>query len=88
MKTIFITGTSSGLGKAAVHLFHSKGWNVIATMRNTTKEKHFEGLERTYRTFLAIRMPFLEKKSMEGMPDFGNINFCLTFAPPFVTTCC
>lgn len=46
MKTIFITGTSSGLGKAAVELFHSKGWNVIATMRNTAKATDFEGMER------------------------------------------
>lgn len=29
MKTIFITGTSSGLGSAAVRLFHSKGWKVM-----------------------------------------------------------
>lgn len=46
MKTIFITGTSSGLGKAAVNLFHAKGWNVIATMRDTGKAKDFEGMER------------------------------------------
>jgi NAD(P)-dependent dehydrogenase (short-subunit alcohol dehydrogenase family) len=45
MKTIFITGTSGGLGKTAVQLFHSKGWNVIATMRNTDKAKDFEGME-------------------------------------------
>jgi len=46
MKTIFITGTSSGLGNAAVELFHNKGWNVIATMRNLENEKIFDGLER------------------------------------------
>ena len=34
MKTIFMTGTSTGLGKAAVKLFADKGWKVIATMRN------------------------------------------------------
>ncbi len=34
MKTIFMTGTSTGLGKAAVKLFAGKGWKVIATMRN------------------------------------------------------
>lgn len=34
-RTIFITGASSGLGRATAKLFHSKGWNVIATMRNT-----------------------------------------------------
>lgn len=33
MKTIFITGASTGLGKAAVELFAAKGWRVIATMR-------------------------------------------------------
>lgn len=38
MKTIFITGASSGLGKAAAKLFQSKGWSVIATMRNPEKE--------------------------------------------------
>jgi short-subunit dehydrogenase len=37
-KTIFITGASSGLGKSSVRLFQSKGWNVIASMRNPEKE--------------------------------------------------
>jgi NAD(P)-dependent dehydrogenase (short-subunit alcohol dehydrogenase family) len=37
-KTIFITGASTGLGKATAKLFQSKGWNVIATMRNPEKE--------------------------------------------------
>jgi len=45
MKTVFITGTSSGLGKAAVRLFHAKGWKVIATMRNVEKGKDFADLE-------------------------------------------
>ncbi|SFU66715.1 NADP-dependent 3-hydroxy acid dehydrogenase YdfG [Pustulibacterium marinum] len=38
MKTIFITGASSGLGKATALFFQSKGWQVIATMRNPEKE--------------------------------------------------
>ena len=37
-KTIFITGASSGLGKASALLFAKKGWNVIATMRNPESE--------------------------------------------------
>lgn len=34
MRTIFITGASSGLGRACVKVFADKGWRVIATMRN------------------------------------------------------
>lgn len=33
-KTVLITGASSGIGKEAALLFHKKGWNVVATMRN------------------------------------------------------
>lgn len=44
-KTIFITGASSGLGKATAKLFQSKGWNVIATMRNPQNETELSSLE-------------------------------------------
>lgn len=33
-QTIFITGSSTGLGRAAAELFASRGWKVIATLRN------------------------------------------------------
>ena len=41
-KTIFITGTSSGLGRASVELFSAKGWRVIATMRASDALKSTE----------------------------------------------
>ena len=44
MRTIFITGTSSGLGKAAVKLFSANNWNVIATMRNPDRETELSNL--------------------------------------------
>lgn len=44
-KTIFITGASAGLGKAAAKLFHSKGWTVIATMRNPEKETELSQMD-------------------------------------------
>ena len=33
MKTVLITGCSSGYGLETARYFHSRGWNVIATMR-------------------------------------------------------
>jgi NAD(P)-dependent dehydrogenase (short-subunit alcohol dehydrogenase family) len=45
-KTIFITGSSSGLGKAATELFASKGWCVFATMRSSHFDDEVAKLER------------------------------------------
>lgn len=45
MKTIFITGASSGLGKETAKLFQKNGWQVIATMRNPEKEQELSVLE-------------------------------------------
>ena len=38
-KTVFITGTSTGIGAAAVRLFAQHGWQVAATMRNPADAK-------------------------------------------------
>lgn len=37
MKCIFITGASSGIGRAATILFAKKGWHVLAGVRNLEK---------------------------------------------------
>ncbi|KLT65467.1 SDR family oxidoreductase [Pedobacter sp. BMA] len=44
-KTIFITGASSGLGKATAIYFQQQGWKVIATMRNPEKETELNAME-------------------------------------------
>lgn len=44
-KTIFITGASTGLGKATAKLFQAKGWKVIASMRNPEKETELQTLK-------------------------------------------
>src|SRR5215469_13518677 len=41
-KTIFITGTSSGLGRASTKLCGARGWGVIATMRAGDVQKEAE----------------------------------------------
>ena len=38
MKTVLITGCSSGYGLETARHFHAQGWNVIATMRNPRDE--------------------------------------------------
>src|SRR5262245_41707417 len=38
MKTVLITGCSSGYGLATARHFHAQGWNVIATMRTPRKD--------------------------------------------------
>lgn len=59
MKTIFITGASTGLGKATAKLFQSKGWNIIATMRNPEAETELTQLENV--TVLPLDVTNLEQ---------------------------
>jgi NAD(P)-dependent dehydrogenase (short-subunit alcohol dehydrogenase family) len=80
MKTIFITGTSSGLGKAAVQLFHSQGWHVIATMRNPAKGKDFEGMERVTVLPLDITDPEQIKATAASAIALSNIDVVLNNA--------
>lgn len=44
-KTIFITGASTGLGRATAILFAKNGWNVIATMRKPENETELSKIE-------------------------------------------
>ncbi len=45
MKTVLITGASSGIGRATAILFQHKGWNVAATMRNPEAESELNKLD-------------------------------------------
>lgn len=56
-QTIFITGASSGIGKAAAKLFASKGWNVIATMRTPEKETELNTIRNISLLKLDVTVP-------------------------------
>lgn len=80
-KTIFITGASTGIGKETAKLFQSKGWNVIATMRNPAKEAELPQLDNVLVTELdVLDTDSIEKAVNEGIRKFGKIDVLLNNA--------
>lgn len=73
-KTIFITGASSGLGKAAAKLFHSKGWNVIATMRNPEKETELNKLDNIKLVALDVTNTEQTDKAIKNIIASNNVD--------------
>nr|WP_295863773.1 SDR family oxidoreductase [uncultured Chitinophaga sp.] len=74
-KTILITGASAGLGKGAAELFQSRGWNVIATMRQPEAETTLTTMDNV----LVTRLDVLDTASIdnavkEGIRRFGRID--------------
>ena len=67
-----ITGASSGIGKESVKLFASKGWRVIATMRNPEKEKELSQLKNVHLYTLDItNIEQVKKTSQEILDKFS-----------------
>jgi NADP-dependent 3-hydroxy acid dehydrogenase YdfG len=54
MKTILITGASSGIGEATARHFQAHGWNVIATMRDPSKGSALSDLDNVFVTRLDV----------------------------------
>jgi NAD(P)-dependent dehydrogenase (short-subunit alcohol dehydrogenase family) len=75
MKTIFITGASSGIGKSTAKLFSQKGFQVIASMRSPEKEDELHKLENV----LVVKLDVEKREEMEeaihqGIEKFGTID--------------
>lgn len=80
-QTIFITGASSGIGKETAKLFQSKGWNVVATMRNPEKETELNQLDNV----LVTKLDVLDNDTIQiafhsGIQKFGTIDVLLNNA--------
>ena len=72
--TIFITGSSSGLGRAAAKLFASRGWTVIATMRSPDKESELATLRNV--VLLALDITDLQQitRAATEATDHGEVD--------------
>ena len=74
MKTIFITGASTGLGNAAAKLFASKGWNVIATMRTPEKDTELSAIPNITLLPLDVTRPDQIKSATEQALAMGDVD--------------
>lgn len=74
-KTVLITGTSSGYGKATAQLFLDRGWNVIATMRQA-KPDSFNSQNDRLKVFPldVTNSESVSKAIAEAISTFGTID--------------
>jgi NAD(P)-dependent dehydrogenase (short-subunit alcohol dehydrogenase family) len=81
MKTILITGASSGIGKATALRFQSEGWNVIATMRDPAAGADLAVLDNVLVTQLDVTDAVsIASAVSEGIARFGRIDALLNNA--------
>ena len=95
-ETVFITGSSSGFGKAAVDAFHAAGWNVVATMLEKSVEDFRAARDRDSDRMLVLPLDVTDSEATEAALDtaaahFGGIDAVVNIAGfgmlhPFETT--
>jgi NAD(P)-dependent dehydrogenase (short-subunit alcohol dehydrogenase family) len=73
-KAIFITGSSSGLGRATAMLFASKGWRVIASMRDPKKEKELGNISGVTLMALDVTDPHEIESVAEQVVASGGVD--------------
>ena len=78
MKTILITGATSGFGRAAVERFHGAGWRIIATGRRAERLDALAdalGRERRHTAAFDIRDETAMRAALDALPtDFRDID--------------
>ncbi|WP_439156359.1 SDR family oxidoreductase [Yoonia sp.] len=81
MKTILITGASSGIGEATARHFQANDWNVIATMRDPSNGSALGSLDNV----LVTRLDVTDAASITaavaaGIDRFGKVDVLLNNA--------
>lgn len=75
MKTVFITGASSGIGKETAILFQQRGWNVIATMRSPAVNHELDKLSNVEIISCDVTdVGSIQTAVEKGIKRFGNID--------------
>jgi NAD(P)-dependent dehydrogenase (short-subunit alcohol dehydrogenase family) len=75
VRTVLITGCSTGFGEATARLFASRGWNVVATMRRPEAGGALAALGNVLVTLLDVQDPSsIERAIADGIARFGRID--------------
>jgi NAD(P)-dependent dehydrogenase (short-subunit alcohol dehydrogenase family) len=80
-KTVLITGSSSGFGKATALLFLQRGWNVVATMRSPDASIFGEASDNLHVVALDVTKPTSVSQAIQqGIERFGAIDVLINNA--------
>ena len=82
MKTVLITGASSGFGEAVANYFADAGWNVVATMRDPgAAAQQLKSRSNLLVTRLDVQnRPSIEAAIAQGIQRFGGIDVVINNA--------
>lgn len=86
MKTVLITGASSGIGKETAILFSKKGWNVAATVRSIEKQN----VLASYKNITTYLLDVKDSKSIsqcikQVVKNYGKIDVLVNNAGVYTT---
>lgn len=84
MKTVFITGATSGIGEAAVHAFAKAGWRVVATGRRADRLAALAqavGPDRVHTLAFDVRDEAARDAAIASLPpEFATIDLLINNA--------